>query len=216
MRRHPDAVRVARSWGVVDTSFTDLDELLGLAGYEQPSTAHTEHVLLELVLRARDEPLAARIVLQRLMPGLLGAVRRRRRPDRDHVLEDLVASAWVVIREYDPRRRPSCLAAALITGADYLAFGQAARRADPYVPTSPDHLDRCVTNDRATALDELADLLREARAAGVSDADLEVVRGLVTAGSPTNLAAALGVTTRTIRNRRDRALDQLRRVGLAA
>lgn len=204
------------SWQLIEVHVDDLDELLHLAGYERPATSTTEEVLRLLVLRARTEPLAARIVLQRLVPGLLAAARRRYRPDRNHVFEELVAGAWVAIREYDPRRRPACLAAALIAGADYLAFGRAERRADRSEPTSPDHFDTRTADDRRSALDELAELLDEAATAGVDDADLALVRGLVTVGSPSGLAATLGVTSRTIRNRRDRALGQLRRVAHAA
>lgn len=216
VRRDPAAVSAARSWRVVEVDFDDLDQLLGLAGFERPGTSDTDRVLLDLVLRARTEQLAARIVLQRLLPGLLAQVRRRRRAGRDDAFEELVASAWVVIREYDPRRRPACLAAALITGADYLAFGRAERRPDPAEPMAPDRLDERVDHDHRTALDELAELIAEARTAGVSETDLDLVRGLVSVGSPSGLAAELGVTPRTIRNRRDRALHQLRRVGLAA
>lgn len=216
VRHDPRAIRAARSWQVVEVDFADLDELLSLAGFECPNGPTTERVLLSLVLRARTDQLAARIVLQRLLPGLLAQVRRRRRADRDDVFEELIASAWVVIREYDPRRRPACLAAALIAGADYLAFGRAERRPEPIEWVAPSRLDERIDHDRRTPVDELDDLLAEARAAGVSEADLAVVHGLVVAGSPSRLAAALGVTPRTIRNRRDRAVSQLRQVALAA
>lgn len=216
VHRDPEAVREARSWRIVEIPFDDLDQLLGLAGFEQPNGPDTDRVLLGLVLAARTEQLAARIVLQRLLPGLLAQVRRRRRAGRDDAFQELVASAWVAIREYDPARRPACLAAALIAGADYLAFGRAERQGDPAEPVAPDQFDDRIGHDRRTALEELVELLAEARAAGISDSELDVVRGLVSVGSPSGLAAELGVTPRTIRNRRDRALDQLRRVGLAA
>lgn len=216
MRRDPDAVSAARSWRIVEVAFDDLDQLLGLAGFERPDGSDADQVLLGLVLRARTEQLAARIVLQRLLPGLLAQVRRRRRAGRDDAFQELVASAWVAIREYDPTRRPACLAAALIAGADYLAFGRAERRNDPTDPVAPERFDQRIDDDRRAPLDELVELLADARAAGISDDDLDVVRGLISVGTPSGLAAALGVTPRTIRNRRDRALDQLRQVGLAA
>ncbi len=218
LRRRPDLLAEARGWRVTRINIDDLDELLTLAGFRCPASAETERVLLRLVLLARAEPLAGRIVLQRLLPGLLARVRRRRHWIRGttDVFEELVSAAWTVICEYDPRRRPSCLAAALISGADYVAFGRDQRRRDPVDPCDPHQLDRVVDPTPPTSPEELAALLREGRDDGMTDRDLAIVHGLVAAGSPSALAAELGVTPRTVRNRRDRATSRLRRVALAA
>ncbi|MEX2626617.1 MAG: hypothetical protein WD225_07015 [Ilumatobacteraceae bacterium] len=216
--RQPGAIVAARSWHVTHVHFDHLDELLGLAGYGRPGDAECEHVLTRLVLTARDEPLAGRIVLQRLLPGLLARVRRRRdwyRGTTD-VLEELVTAAWIVICEFDPRRHPSCLAAALIAGADHLAFGREQRRAEPVDPYDPRQLDLVIDPTPPTPADELAAVLDDARHAGVRDVELGIVHGLLDVGTPSGLATELGVTVRTVRNRRDRVASRLREIALAA
>jgi FixJ family two-component response regulator len=59
-------------------------------------------------------------------------------------------------------------------------------------------------------------VLRWARLQGLSADDAEFVRRIVSAESPQELAAQLGVTTRTVRNRRDRVTYRLRRLSVAA
>ncbi len=63
----------------------------------------------------------------------------------------------------------------------------------------------------ATALEQLADVVRLARTRGVPARDLQFVRDLVQVGTASQLAAKQGVTPRTIRNRRDRAVANIRR-----
>lgn len=217
LARRPAAVAAARSWQVTDRPFADLDELLTLAGFGVPNDQHTEAVLRRLVDVARHDELAARIVLQRIVPGLLAQVHRRSRRGVDGVFEELVGWAWVTIREFDPVRRPGCVAAALISGADYRAFGKLERRRSaPESSTDPRLLDDVVSPAPTSSCDELADLVREARLDGVTDDELTIVHQLVDVGSPKRLAAALGVTPRTIRNRRDKVTERLRRVAVAA
>ena len=65
---------------------------------------------------------------------------------------------------------------------------------------------------RISACEELAGVLADARAAGVPTTDLELVRRLLRTGSPAQVARDLQVTTRTIRNRRDRVTLRLRQL----
>src|SRR5688572_8723362 len=74
LRHRPSVVERARAWGVTDHGFDDLDALLALAGFRSAATDDTEAVLRRLVIRAADDELAARIVLQRVLPGLLALV----------------------------------------------------------------------------------------------------------------------------------------------
>jgi hypothetical protein len=67
-----------------------------------------------------------------------------------------------------------------------------------------------------SACEELAGVLADARAAGVPSADLDLVRQLLRTGSPGQVARDLDVTTRTIRNRRERVTIRLRQAALAA
>src|SRR5215213_5301031 len=91
IRRRPRVVARARAWGVTGVPFGDLDELLVLAGYRVEGTAAHNGVLLRLVELARTDDLASRVVLQRVLPGLLATVRRRHQPDQSGgTLEELV------------------------------------------------------------------------------------------------------------------------------
>lgn len=219
LQHRPDAIATARSWNVTDRTFADLDELLTLAGYLVASDSEHEDVLRRLVLCGRTEPLAARIVLQRILPGLLRQVHRRNwRRGAATVFEELVSSAWITIREFDPRRRPCCMAAALISGADYRAFAKVDRRRRSALETTTDplELDLVEPTPMPSPCDELAELLDDARSFGVADDELVIVRQLVDVGSPNRLAADLGITPRTVRNRRDKVTERLRRVALAA
>jgi hypothetical protein len=197
--------------------FEDLDGLLALAGFRTEATDKTEAVLRRLVIRASDDELAARIVLQRVLPGLLALVRRRPARSGDDMLEHLVAAAWIAIRTFMPNRRPACLAAALIGQADHACFCRPGRRkSSTEVTFDPVRVNGMPDERRLSACEELAGVLADARVAGLSATDLEFVRRLLRTGTPSQLARDLQVTARTIRNRRDRVTLHLRRAALAA
>ena len=63
----------------------------------------------------------------------------------------------------------------------------------------------------ATPIAALAGTLRAARRAGVPSADLDLIRRIAAAGSPSTAARQCEVTVRTIRNRRDAASWKIRR-----
>ena len=97
LQARPDAVDRARRWRVTDAPFADLDELLRLAGFGAPHTTAGNEVLRRLARLGRQDELAARVVLQRVLPGLLATVARRRRSP-DGAFEELVGAAWLTIR----------------------------------------------------------------------------------------------------------------------
>lgn len=212
----PAVLRHVDGWGVT-APVRDLDELLVRAGFGVAATRQTEALLRQLVLLAAHDQLAGRVVLQRILPGLLALTARRERHAQREVLEELVGAAWITIRTFNPSRQPSCLAAALISGADYRAFRAARRRrAAVERPIGNGLIDEFPTLDDAGALEQLAAVIREARRTGLDDADVEFVRHLLRSGSPGQAAADLRVTPRTIRNRRDQLTRRLRRAVLAA
>ncbi len=216
LRVRPDALRHATAWQVLDGPVRDLDQILAAIGFRQPPSAAAELRLRELVVLAADDDLAGRIVIQRLIPGLLAVVSRRRRSGGDaDVFDELLSAAWLTIRTYNTGRRPACLAAALISDADYRAFRSDQRRRRLDVVTLADHPAPAHATE-AHPSDELSVLFREAIAAGVPEADIDLLRRLVDARTANDLARELRVTPRTIRNRRDRITDRLREVALAA
>jgi hypothetical protein len=214
-RRH--VVEHARRWAITDQRFDDLDQLLALAGFRTTASAETEAVLRRLVLHAAGDELAARVVLQRVLPGLMAVVRSRHARAGDDVLEHLVAAAWIAIRTFAPRRRPACLAAALIEEAERACYCRPGRRrATTELTLDPVRTTELADERGPSPCEELAEVLADARAAGIAPADLELVRRLLRSGSTVQVARDLDVTARTIRNRRERLTNQLRLAALAA
>lgn len=215
LRRRPAALRAADAWHIADRALTDLAELLTAVGYETPRSAPAEEHFRRLVLLARHDDLAARIVIQRILPGLLAVVRRRRRYSGDDAFDELLSAAWETVRTFNPERRPACLAASLIADADYRAFRAPQRRKT--TATSPLDDAEPLTDTRLPhPADELSRLFDEAIDAGVPRADIVLLRQLLDTPTANELAARLDVTPRTIRNRRDRITGRLRELTLAA
>ncbi|MET0145241.1 MAG: hypothetical protein ABW328_10725 [Ilumatobacteraceae bacterium] len=206
-------VATVRSWEVTDVPFDDLDELLALAGYRVPLSTESNDVLLRIVQRAATDDLAARIVLQRILPGLLSQVSRRRAfGDRDSGFEELLGAAWLAIRSARIDHRPEQVAANIVRDAGYRAFVAPARRKSATeVAVDPRTLDETPSVVRVSACEELAGILADARAGGFPPTDLDLVRHLLQVGSPATVARERKITTRTVRNRRDRITARLRR-----
>ena len=160
LHARPDAVDRARSWGVTDVAFTDLDELLRLAGFGATSTASGNEVLRRLARLGRHDELAARVVLQRVLPGLLAAVARRRRSP-DGAFEELVGAAWVTIRASRTPWDHEQVAANIVRDAAYRAFtAPFRRRSASEIAVDPHTLDETPAVCEISAGEELATAAR--------------------------------------------------------
>jgi hypothetical protein len=224
LRRHRRSIRAAREWRRVTVhleldhvlaALSDLDQLVDATQSGRPGA---DAILLDLVRLARSEELAGRVLVQRLLPGLIA----RAAPYRSHhdgidPAELAVPAAWLAIRRFDTERRRHHVAASLVSDATDRAFRQPLRRraAEEQPSTVATFVSRPARSSRS-AIEELAGVVREAAAAGVPATDLDLVRGLARVDSPAELADQQGVTPRTIRNRRDRAVARIRAAVLAA
>jgi hypothetical protein len=230
LRTSRRALRTARGWGDDDpghplaTAVADLCDLddLRLATQRGASGRCDDAIMLALVTLARHDELAGRVVLQRLLPGLiLHAARYRSFTDRSDPIGQIIPAAWLAIRSFDFDRRRQHVASSLISDAVFQAFRRQLRRrarTEQICPPS-DFVPTPCHDEPATALDEFVVVLREAGRAGVPAGDLDLLRQLVRVGSPGVVAQQRNVTTRTIRNHRDRAIDHVRTalaVGVAA
>ncbi len=171
-----------------------------------------------LCLASRGDELAARIALQRVLPGLVRESTRWRSTRSRTIsaaFDDIVGAAWIAIRAFNQQRSPSCHAAAIISEAAERSFRNRTASADEIVQ-EPEHFARSVAVDQPNALEEVAELVASARDAGMAEADLDLVRDLVREGSPGRVARQRAVTPRTIRNHRDRITRDLRQIALAA
>ena len=212
--RDPASVARANAWGVM-APVALLDEVLTACGHgaRQHDDDHNR-VLVHVVALARDDDLAARTAMQRIVPGLLSIARRRRSFERD-AFEELVGAAWVTIRHAHPAGKEH-VAANLVRDAAYRAFTAPGRRLSATeIAVDPRTLDEEPYVARVGPCEELAMLLAEARLDGVPTADLDLFRDLAAVGSPGLLAALRDVTPRTVRNHRDRAAARLRQVAAA-
>jgi hypothetical protein len=213
--RRPAVLARARAWHVTATPFRSLGELLRLAGYRVAPSPEADELLRRLVRVAADDPLAARVVLQRILPGLLVIVRREqlRDPGVD-ALDLLAAEAWLAIVTYRADVRRTDVAAKLLNDARHRAFTNPRRRQEHTREeiVAPATLDLPRLPQPSSSFEELTILLREARRDGLADADLAVVRDYLSDASADELAAAGEVTVRTLRNRRRRSIERIRQL----
>ena len=175
----------ARSWGVTDVAFADLDGLLRLAGFGAASTAAGNEVLRRLARLGRHDELAARVVLQRVLPGLLATVARRRRSP-DGAFEELVGAAWVTIRAsrtaVGPRAgRRQHRARRRVPGVHGARSGGARRARSPSIRTRSTRRRRCARSAPARSWPRCSP---RPGPRACPPTDLDLVRDLVVVGSP--------------------------------
>lgn len=236
--RRPSSVRRARTWDL-GVEFDDLDGLVEAVGF-RPRPLHTmasgaapspsaglpdasveaDRVLGRLLVAARTDELAARVVLQRLLPGLCSAARRwtgGRPGGTDDAFDEIVSAAWVVIRLFPVERRPGQLAPKLLRDAEHQAFVKATRRKWTSEAMEPATFDRRTASpdgeyvDPAEELAEIVDLARPS----LSEYDLRLLGLLRSGRSMAEVASALSVSVRTVSYHRD-ALVQRMRTALVA
>lgn len=187
------------------------------AGPTRPGCSANE-VLAQLVRAARTDDVAARVVLQRVLPGVVARARRwgsHRTGGSADAFDELLSVTWTVIREFPVERRPLHVAANLLRDSEYRAFERANRRLLVHELTAPHLLDGPVlTGD---ALDATAELAEVVAAAGMlTERELQLIELLARGCSAAEAAVALRVSERTIRNHREVLVHRLRAAAMAA
>ena len=220
MHRRPQALRRVRAWAtdpVLAPFVTDISDLEELIHVTQPGIIGDgvgDEVLRRLITIAADEELAGRIVLQRILPGLISRSRRWDGHVRSggDVCDVAVGAAWLAIRTFDVSARTLHVAPSLIADALWIGFRRSSRkRVEQEIPVPGSVLmAHPAPAHEAAPIAALAGTLRAAHRAGVPAADLELMRSIVVAGSPSKAARTCKVTVRTIRNRRDTASWKIR------
>lgn len=240
LSHRPSVVRRARSWNL-GVDFDTLDGLVRAAGYrprpdqasaaapvEEPAQTVAaaddgrtlgvepgDEVLGRLLIAARDDELAARVVLQRLLPGLCAAARRwsgSRAGGSEEAIDDIVAAAWVVIRCFPVERRPGHFAPKLLRDAEHQAFIKATRRrwtAEVAEPASFDRRPDLLDGVRVDPADELAEVVEISRQR-LSEYDLRLLSLLRSGRTMPEIAAELGVSVRTVSYHRDALVQRIR------
>lgn len=220
LRTHRRSLARARTWAgdgsddPLGALVADLDDLDAIVRATQRGAGDGDAILLRLVEVARTgDELAGRVLIQRLLPGLIArSLRYRGFYDDLDPIELVVPAAWEAIRSFDTARRRRQIAASLISDAVFAAFRAPLRRmaATEEIRSPQRFIETIDTAPAQTPIEVLADVVVAARCAGVPAADLDLIRRLVQVESPNVIAAERQVTARTIRNHRDRAVRRVR------
>jgi len=215
------SVERAAAWKLTPRVLSSLDELLVLTGLGPgPIDPSSDETMRKLVAVARHDDLAARVVLQRMLPGL-SAIAKRHSDGFDTQLDavdELLSVAWAVIRSFSIETRDRYVIKNLLRDCEHQAFLKSRRRRIVHELADPTDLDLPVDEDAfdQEPLGTIVDLLCRAKKAGMSEADIAIVVTLLNTSTVKQAAAALRVTDRTVRNRRQSVIHQLRELAGAA
>jgi hypothetical protein len=184
-----------------------LRQLRGLRGRPRAEDA----ILAALVRQAGADPLAARVVLQALLPGLKALAGRLllEASERDSVWSALLAHCWERIRRYPLERRPTRIAANVL-----LDTLQKTSRELKQQRRDRDQLGGDVPPERVAFAPVDRDverlLQRAVAAAAISGEEAELIlRTRIDSADLHTLAAELGVTYHALNMRRLRAEKRL-------
>lgn len=227
LNQRPAVLHRAAGWDL-GIEFASLDEVVAASGFRPQAgervcdsgtaSAAANEVLRRLLAAARTDDVAARVVLQRLLPGVVATARRwggHRHGGSMDAFDEMLSATWMVIREFPTDRRSRQLAASVLRAGEYRAFQQASRRMMVHELTAPNLLDlpveTVVTLDVA---DELAEVV--ACASSLTEHELQLIELLASGCSATEMAERLKISVRTVRNHRDAVVHRLREAALAA
>lgn len=229
LRERPTVLRRAHSWSL-GVPFDNLDQLIAATDYwpspaERANSAgagngNGNQVVARMLAAGRSDQVAARVVLQRLLPGLIARSRcwgPRRAGGSPEAFDELVSAAWTVIKEFPFERRPRHLIANLLRDSEYIAFRRPSRRMLVHEFTEPRSLDTAVEYQaEIEPMLELADIIAQARSHSLTDHDLALLTLLANGASSAEAAQQLQISERTLRYHRDAAVGRLREAVFAA
>ena len=211
-------VDVVNSWNLPGKKVTNLDQVLVRAGFNTArDDSQGDSYLWQLVKRASEEELAARIVLQRILPPLVAIARRRGQiidGGIDAAIAEVLPTAWTVIRQYPWHRRPNKVASNLVLDSEYFAFVQANRaKKVKMFAVEPNLLGELVaepeTSEFAPYL-SLESLIKTAISQGINPRHVAILRAVANGDTAAVIAKQYGIAERTARAWRAAAISELR------
>jgi DNA-directed RNA polymerase specialized sigma24 family protein len=201
-----------RAWSLDESALAPFAEPERLIRFLRgPASAKAKDELLRPLLRiARDEPLAARVVLHALMPGLkrLSARALLDTSEWEELWELLLAHAWERIRRYPLARRPRRIAANILLDTLHRTLRELEReRRRRRRGDGEASLPASIPDQRA----EIARLLRDAVSAGaLSQLEARIIfAARIERSSLTEIAGEEGLAYNVLRVRLQRAERRL-------
>lgn len=168
-------------------------------------------VLRALLARSRVDPLAARVVLQALRPGLKGLAKRifLDADDVEQLWQLLLASVWEQIRTYPLERRPRRIAANLLLDSMRATLSELARERSRRAELPPSPVVPHAA--AATSAPDVETVLARAVAAGAISADEAelILRTRIDEQPLASAAQEFGVSYNVLRVRLQRAERRL-------
>jgi len=216
------AVRRANTWGLPGEPVATLDEMVRRAGFSQPKQCdEADAYLLALVKIAADDPLAARIVLQRILPPLIGIARRRGNRiggGVDTAISDLLTQAWFVITSYPVERRPRKIAANIVRDIEYFEYVANNRQRKTTVQfVEHQHFTvaespLALSSSHPGPDDDIRIFMLELERRGVNPVRIEILRLSCDGWRSAEIGERLGLKERTARWQRAAALSAAREI----
>ena len=184
---------------------SSLDELLARTARHADGD-DADAVLRALLRRAPDDDLAARAVLQALVPGLVRIARKVDAQRNSERAAEVVAVAWTKIRCCDWSQRRGSIAGHLLLDVFHVVWRTPQR---PELAVAPDRFRRLVQMDEPahSTLPTGREVLEiAARSGRVEPQQLRLIRDAVLDQVPVSLAAQqAGISAKAMTRRRDRA-----------
>ena len=213
--------RQLRRWASQDTQlapFATLAELRAAVEDRSTTAEIRDGILLAVVRRAADDDLAARTLLQLLLPGCKAMVARFCwTDDIDEVAAAVVAATYDRIRTYPVDRRPGRVAANILLDVKQRLFWRSPARVPTVCLDEVSHSMPAAEPEPHVAA-ELLDLLQWAVEVGhLSAADAQLLGATRVAGETVdNLCARSNEKPQSVRRRRQRAEQRLALAAVAA
>jgi hypothetical protein len=214
------AVQRANSWGLPGEPVTHLNEMVLRAGFDAPATCDvSDQYLAALVRVAATDPLAAQIVIHRLLPPLIAIAKRRGKiapGGIEGALTNVMTRAWMVICAYPSNRRPRKIASNIVRDVEYWEYVAPFRRRDAELQYyAPDALAEISAGLRKESREGVCDdpareIFLDMEARGVPRIRIEILRLVSDGLSSEEIALRLNMRPRTVRWHRIEAVREAR------
>lgn len=172
--------------------------------------AAADRVLAALAARAGADPIAARALLQALMPGMVRLAHRHSAGGRVDAASDVVGYAVERIRTYPFERRPRAIAANVLLDVHQWMCRDRRKEPDTVGWTSYAEDRVAARGDTAEPADVIVELVGDAVAGGaLSPADAAMILAPVLGYSDDVVAGSLaGIKPKSIARRRQRVAER--------